>query len=149
MNFKQRSHLISTAIILVGVMLSGTLFFLNWTFGDRYNWTNWLMSLSYAVFIGSGLVAFLIELGARYTLPRGRVVGFFMIITWIAGSLLSTTLESISFLSQQFNRSLLLVFVVGGLFVLVIPGFLLLLFPWPPRLRRLSDEDSRNNDRKP
>jgi len=146
MNFKQRSYLISMAVILGGVMLSGVLFFLNWVFGDRYNWTNWLMSLSYAVFIGSGLVAFIIQLGARYTLSRGRVAGFVMIIIWIAGSLLSTTLESIHFLSQQFARGLSLAFVVGGLFVLVIPGFLLILFPWPPRFRKTPDESSRDND---
>ncbi len=146
MNFKQRSRFISIAVVLVGVMLSGILFFLNWVFGDRYNWTNWLMSLSYAVFIGSALVAFIIELGARYTLSRGRVAGFFMVITWIAGSLLSTTLETINFLSQRFARGLSLLFVVGGLFVLVIPGFLLMLFPWPPRFRASSRDASHNND---
>ncbi|MBN2470295.1 MAG: hypothetical protein JXN59_06170 [Anaerolineae bacterium] len=133
MNFRRRSRLFSLAALLIGVMLSGLLFFLNWAFGDRYNWRNWLMSLSYTVFIGSALIAFLIELGTRYKLPRWRVVGFFMVIGWVALTLISTTLDTITFLAENFARGISVVVTIGGLFALVIPGFLLMLFPWPPR----------------
>lgn len=133
MEFKQRSFLISVTVLLVGVMLSGLFFFLNWVFGDRGNWRHWLMSLSYATFVGSALIAFLIMLGTRYNLPRWRVVGFFMVIGWIAASLISTTFDSLTLLSQHVARGLSSVIVLGGLGVLVLPGFLLMLFPWPPK----------------
>lgn len=133
MEFKQRSYLISIAVLLFGVMLSGLLFFLNWIFGERGNWRHWLMSLSYAAFIGSAMIAFLVMLGTRYNLPRWRVVGFFMIIGWIATSLISTTFDSLTLLSDHTARGLSSLIVVGGLGALVLPGFLLMLFPWPPR----------------
>lgn len=132
MNQQQRSHLISMAVLLIGVLLSGILFFLNWVFGDRYAWNNWLMSLSYASLLGCGLIAFIIQLGIRYNLSRGRVIGFFMIIGWVAGSLISTTLDTIHFLSERVAQGISYAVVVGGIFVLVIPGFMLMLFPWPP-----------------
>ncbi len=147
MNFKQRSRLISLAVLLTGVMLSGLLFFLNWAFGDRYNWRNWLMSISYTVFIGSVLIAFLIELGTRYDLPRWRVVGFFMVIGWVATAILSTTLDSITFLAENVVRGISAVVVIGGLALLVIPGFLLMLLPWPPHF--LLPKKRRNGDDTP
>lgn len=133
MDFKQRSHLISLAVLLIGVALSALLFFLNWVFGDRRNWHHWLMSLSYVVFIGSGLIAFLIVLGTRYDLPRWRVVGFFLVIGWLAATMLTTTLDSLTLLAEHIARGISIIVMVGGLFVMVIPGFLLMLFPWPPR----------------
>lgn len=133
MDFKQRSHLISLGVLLAGVSLSGFLFFLNWIIGDRGNWRHWLMSLSYAAFIGSALIAFLIMLGTRYNFPRWRVVGFFMVIGWIAAALISTTFDSLTVLSEHSARGLSSIIVLGGLGVLVLPGFLLMLFPWPPR----------------
>lgn len=147
MNFEQRSRLFSLAVLLIGVMLSGLLFFLNWAFGDRHNWRNWLMSISYTIFIGAALIAFLIELGARYDLPRWRVVGFFMIIGWVAAAILSTTLESLNFLAENVVRGISVVVVIGGLVVLVIPGFLLMLFPWPPHF--LLPKKRPDNDRPP
>jgi magnesium-transporting ATPase (P-type) len=139
---RARSRIISMAVLLLGVLISGTLFFLNWVYGDRYTWNNWLMSLSYAVFLGSGLIAFIIQLGLRYDLPPLRVAGFFMIIGWIAGSLISTTLDTLTVLSSHLAQGISYVIVVGGLFVLVIPGFLLMLFPWPPTF--LNPRDNHN-----
>ncbi len=129
---KARSQLLSMAVMLIGVLLSGLFFFLNWAYGERYTWDNWLMSLSYASFLGSGLIAFIIQLGLRYNLPPVRVAGFFMIIGWVAASLISTTLDTITFLSQHLVQGLSYVIAVGGINVLVIPGFLMMLFPWPP-----------------
>jgi hypothetical protein len=126
------------------VMTSGLLFFLNWQFGDRGNWRHWLMSISYAVFIGAALIAFLVELGARYDLPRRRVAGFFMVIGWMAASLLSTTLDTLTILSQNAARGISFAVVAGGLFALVIPGFLLMLLPWPPRFLEPHKQDNHS-----
>ncbi|GAB4575493.1 MAG: hypothetical protein Kow0077_27290 [Anaerolineae bacterium] len=146
MDFKIRSRLIAIAVLLVGIMLSGLFFFLNWAFGDRNNWRTWLMSLSYASFIGSGLIAFIIELGTRYKLPRGRVIGFFMVIGWVAASLFSTTLDTLTVLSEFTAKGLSFIIVVGGLFVLVIPGFLLMLLPWPPSFLNPRQDRPRGNN---
>ena len=127
-----RTHVISMAVLLLGVAISGVLFFLNWAFGDRYTWNNWLMSLSYAAFIGCGLIAFILQLGLRYNMPRWRVVGCFIIIGWIAAALISTTLDTLHFLSTVVVEGISYAIVLGGLVVLVIPGFLLMLLPWPP-----------------
>lgn len=142
MDQKLRSHLISIAVLLFGVLLSGVLFFLNWVFGDRARWDNWLMTLSYASFLGSLLVAFLIQVGIRYALPKWRVVGFFLVIGWIAASLFSTTLETVAIFSQHVAQGISYTIVIGGLAVLVVPGFLLMLLPWPPRfLTRKNGDD--------
>ncbi len=141
MNFRLRTQLISTAVLLIGISISGALFFLNWAFGNRYVWNNWLMFLSYAVFIGAALIAFILQLGAHYDLPRGRVIGFFMIIGWVAAALISTTLDTISFLSKNVAQFISYIIVLGGLAFMVIPGFLLLLFPWPPKFLHPKSRD--------
>jgi hypothetical protein len=132
MNTRLRSHLISIAVLLIGVFISGILFFLGWILGNDDPWKAWLMPLSYAAFLGSGLIAFLIQLGIRYDLPRGRVIGFLMVIGWVAASLLSTTLDTLTFLSKGVAQGISYAIVIGGLLVLVLPGFLLMLLPWPP-----------------
>jgi len=133
MDKRFRAHLISIAVMLVGVLLSGLFFFLNWAFKDRYAWASWLPPLSYASFLGAALIAFLIQLGIRYDFSRSRVAGFMMVIAWIAASLLSTTLETLRIVSAHLARGISLVIILGGLAVLVLPGFLLMLLPWPPR----------------
>ncbi len=145
---RRRSHLISLAILLLGVLLSGGLFFVSWILGSEHPWVSWLMPLSYAAFLGCALIAFLIQLGIRYKLPRGRVIGFLMVIGWVAASLLSTTLETLTFLSEQIVRGISYGIVVGGLVVLVLPGFLLILLPWPPRFltRRQPPDEQQNKD---
>jgi len=136
MDKRFRSHLISIAVMLIGVLLSGLFFFLNWAFKGRFAWADWLPPLSYASFLGAALIAFLIQLGIRYDFARSRVIGFMMVIGWIAASLLSTTLETLRILSAHLARGLSLVVILGGLVVLVLPGFLLMLLPWPPRFIR-------------
>lgn len=132
MNLRRRAHLISMAVLLFGVLLSGGLFFANWVLGSDHLWSSWLMPLSYAAFLGCGLIAFLIQLGIRYNLPRSRVIGFFMVIGWVTAALLSTTLDTLHFISKPTGEGISYVIVIGGLVVLVLPGFLLVLLPWPP-----------------
>ncbi len=139
MNFKQRTHLISLAIVLIGALLSGLFFFLHWVIGETYSWTRWLMPLSYATFLGTGLIAFIIQFGMRYKFPRGRVIGFFMIIGWISLSLMSSLLETLTILSINVTQGATHLIVLGGLVILVLPGFLLLLLPWPPRFTNPRD----------
>ncbi len=145
MDFKQRSFLISIAVLLIGILLSGVLFFLNWVLQDRYPWVSWLMPLSYASFLGSALIAFLIQLGTRYDFPRGRVIGFMLVIGWIAASLLSTTLDTLT-ISQDMARGISDTIIIGGLFVLVLPGFLLILLPWPPRFLQRKPPDDKTDE---
>lgn len=133
MDKRFRAHLISIAVMLVGILLSGLFFFLNWIFKDRFAWAGWLPPLSYASFLGAALIAFLIQLGIRYDFSRSRVIGFMMVIFWIAASLLSTALETLRIVSAHLARGVSLVIILGGLVVLVLPGFALMLFPWPPR----------------
>ncbi len=133
MNPRLRAHLISMAVLLIGVLLSGGLFFIKWVLGSDHPWSSWLMPLSYAAFLGCGLIAFLIQLGIRYDLPRSRVIGFLMVIGWVTASLLSTTLDTLNFISKQIGQGISYTIVIGGLAALVLPGFLLMLLPWPPR----------------
>lgn len=146
MNYRQRTQLISLAVVLVGVLLSGLFFFLNWVLGDSYAWAKWLMPLSYATFLGAGLIAFIIQFGMRYTFPRGRVIGFFMIIGWISLSLISSLLETLTIISVNDAQGISYVVILGGLVVLVLPGFLLLILPWPPRFTepRRPDDDHQS-----
>ena len=113
MDKRFRAHLISIAVMLVGVLLSGLFFFLNWAFKDRYAWASWLPPLSYASFLGAALIAFLIQLGIRYDFSRSRVAGFMMVIFWIAASLLSTTLETLRIVSAHLARGISLVIILG------------------------------------
>lgn len=133
MDHKLRAHLISLGTLLIGVSISGLLFFMHWVLNRRLNIGEWLLWLSYAVFIGSALIAFILQIGARYNLPRARVAGFLLIIAWIVVALASTILDSIYYLSAQLIQGISYTVVIGGLLVLVIPGFLLMIFPWPPR----------------
>lgn len=134
--FRLRAQLISLAVILGGVLLSGVLFFLYWALGEQHEWAAILMLLSFAVLFGSLVIAAIIRLGLRYDFPRGRVLGFMMVIGWIAASLLSTTLDTLAFISTNVAQGISYLIVLGGLVVLVVPGFLLILLPWPPKLRR-------------
>lgn len=140
-----RSKLISIAVMLIGVLLSGLFFFLAWAVGEQNPWYNLLMPLSFAAFLGSAAITFIIQFGLRVQLERSRVIGFMLVIVWIGASLLSTTLETLRIMSAHLARGISYVIVAGGLIVLVIPGFLLMLFPWPPRLRKPpAERPSRN-----
>lgn len=148
MDKRLRAHLISIAVMLIGVLLSGLFFFLNWAFKERFTWASWLLPLSYASFLGAALIAFLIQLGIRYDFSRGRVAGFMMVIAWIAASLLSTTLETLRIFSAPLARDIATIVILGGLVVLVLPGFLLMLFPWPPRfIKAKKERPPRNSHR--
>ncbi|MFC1961031.1 hypothetical protein ACFLYO_10000 [Chloroflexota bacterium] len=145
MDYKTRAYFISLGTLLIGVSLSGMLFFLHWVFDKRLNLGEWLLWLSYAVFIGSALIAFILQIGSRYNLPRMRVAGFLLIIIWIAAALISTVLDSITLLSTNMVQGISYTIVIGGFFVLVVPGFLLMIFPWPPRFLIPKTTDTPKN----
>jgi hypothetical protein len=149
MDKRFRAHLISIAVMLIGVLLSGLFFFLSWIFKDRFAWAAWLPPVSYASFLGAALIAFLIQLGIRYDFARSRVIGFILVIGWIAASLLTTALDALRIVSAHLARGLSLVIILGGLILLVIPGFALMLFPWPPRFIKAKKDrppgDSRDD----
>ena len=144
MDIKTRSHLISLAVMLFGVLLSGLFFFLSWVIAENSPWKQWLMLLSFAAFFGCMVIALLIHIGTNYNLPRGRAAGFMMVIAWIAISLLSTSLDTLSFLSEHTARGLSYFLVMGGLILLVLPGFLLILLPWPPKFLEPKEQTANN-----
>lgn len=130
MDRRIRGHLISMAVLLAGVLLSALLFFLHWVLDETHPWVYWLMPLSYAVLLGCALIAVLIQLYLRYRLPRGRVIGITMIIAWVALALLSTVFDTMGSLTLPGNiplQSSAIIIVCGGV-LLVIPGFLLIIF---------------------
>jgi hypothetical protein len=106
MDKRFRAHLISIAVMLIGVLLSGLFFFLSWIFKDRFAWAAWLPPVSYASFLGAALIAFLIQLGIRYDFARSRVIGFILVIGWIAASLLTTALDALRIVSAHLARGL-------------------------------------------
>ncbi len=146
MDPRLRSHLISAAILLASVLLSGIFFFLHWALKGRFDWAGWLMPLSYATFLGGALIAFLVQFGLYYRLPRRRVVGFMLVIAWVAASLLSTLLETLTIVSKHMARGISYLIVIGGFFALVIPGFLLILLPWPPRFLQRRPPPTKSKD---
>jgi hypothetical protein len=126
-----RGHLLSMAVLLIGTAGSALLFFLHWALGASHAWVFWMMPLSYAVLLGSALIAVLVQLYVRYRLPRRRVIGITLIIVWVALSLLSTVLDTLGSLSLPGDIALRasgIITICGGV-LLVIPGFVLILLP--------------------